>query len=146
MRAMGLASADRGGADSRPLCALSKQRFSSVWDSIENTPEEAANMKLRSALMTALKDYISGTKMSQARAAKLFCVTQPRVSDLMRGKINLFALDELVNMAVASGNIMPDGSAIFRAKTKSILGLAGTLKRPKGKKVSVQDMNAWRRR
>ncbi|MES2975340.1 MAG: type II toxin-antitoxin system PrlF family antitoxin [Pseudomonadota bacterium] len=41
-------------------------------------------------------------------------------------------------------NLMPDGSIIVRAKTKSILGLAGTLKAPKGKKVSVQDMNAWR--
>ena len=41
--------------------------------------------------------------MSQAQAAELFGVTQPRVSDLMRGKINLFALDALVSMAVAAG-------------------------------------------
>ena len=41
--------------------------------------------------------------MSQAQAAKLFGVTQPRVSDLMRGKINLFGLDALVNMAAAAG-------------------------------------------
>jgi predicted XRE-type DNA-binding protein len=41
--------------------------------------------------------------MSQAQAAQLFGVTQPRVSDLMRGKINLFALDALVNMATAAG-------------------------------------------
>ena len=41
--------------------------------------------------------------MSQSQAAKLFGVTQPRVSDLMRGKINLFGLDALVNMATAAG-------------------------------------------
>lgn len=82
---------------------MSDQRFASVWDAIEDTPEEAENMKLRSILMTALKSHITRTKMSQARAAKVFGVTQPRVSDLMRGKINLFGLDALVNMATAAG-------------------------------------------
>lgn len=82
---------------------MSKQRFASVWDAIEDTPEEAENMKLRSALMTALKSHITRTGMSQAQAAKLFGVTQPRISDLMRGKINLFGLDALVNMATAAG-------------------------------------------
>lgn len=81
---------------------MSKQTFSSVWDAIEDTPEQAENMKLRSVLMMAIKDHIARTGMSQAEAARRFCVTQPRVSDLMRGKINLFALDALVNMAVAA--------------------------------------------
>lgn len=82
---------------------MSKQRFTSVWDAIEDTPEQAENMKLRSILMTALKTHITRAGMSQAQAAKLFGVTQPRVSDLMRGKISLFALDALVNMATAAG-------------------------------------------
>lgn len=82
---------------------MNKQRFGSVWDAIEDTPEEAENMKLRSALMTALKNHITRTEMSQAQAAKLLGVTQPRISDLMRGKINLFGLDALVNMATAAG-------------------------------------------
>jgi len=82
---------------------MSKQRFASVWDAIEDTPEEAENMKLRSVLMTALKNHIIRTGMTQAQAAKLFGVTQPRVSDLMRGKINLFGLDALINMATAAG-------------------------------------------
>ena len=82
---------------------MSNQRFASVWDAIENTPQEAENIKLRSALMTALKIHLSQTKMSQAQAAQLFGVTQPRISDLMRGKINLFGLDALVNMASAAG-------------------------------------------
>lgn len=82
---------------------MTKKRFESVWDAIEDTPAEAENMKLRSVLMTALKDHLARSGMSQAQAAKLFGVTQPRVSDLMRGKINLFALDALVNMAAAAG-------------------------------------------
>ena len=82
---------------------MSKQRFASVWDAIEDTPAEAENMKLRSALMTALNSHITRVEMSQAQAAKILGVTQPRVSDLMRGKINLFGLDALVNMATAAG-------------------------------------------
>ena len=82
---------------------MKNQRFSSVWDAIEDTPEEAENMKLRSVLMTALKNHIARTNMSQAQAAALFGVTQPRVSDLVRGKIHLFALDALVNMTSAAG-------------------------------------------
>jgi predicted XRE-type DNA-binding protein len=82
---------------------MSKQRFSSVWDAIEDTAEDAENMRLRSALMMALKSHLTRTEVSQANAAKLFNVTQPRVSDLMRGKINLFSLDALVNMATAAG-------------------------------------------
>lgn len=41
-------------------------------------------------------------------------------------------------------HVMPDGGLIVRAKTKSILDLAGSLKAPKGKRVAVEDMNAWR--
>jgi predicted XRE-type DNA-binding protein len=60
-------------------------------------------MKLRSALMMALKAEIERAGLSQSQAARLFGVTQPRVSDLMRGKIDLFSLDALVNMASAAG-------------------------------------------
>ena len=82
---------------------MSNEQFASVWDAIEDTPEEAENMKLRSALMIALKDNIVRSGLSQSQAAKLFSVTQPRVSDLMRGKINLFTIDALVNMVAAAG-------------------------------------------
>ena len=41
-------------------------------------------------------------------------------------------------------HVMPDGSLVVRAKTLSLLDLAGSLKAPKGKKVSIEDMNAWR--
>lgn len=81
----------------------SKTRFESVWDAIENTAQEAENMKLRSFLMAQLREHIVRAGLTQAQAAELFGVTQPRISDLMRGKINLFALDTLVNMAATAG-------------------------------------------
>jgi len=82
---------------------MSTEKFASVWDAVEDSAVEAENMKLRSSLMMALKAHLTRTGMSQVQAAKLFGVTQPRVSDLMRGKINLFALDALVNMASSAG-------------------------------------------
>ncbi len=60
-------------------------------------------MKLRSQLMMALKEVIAAKGLTQSEAAQLFGVTQPRVSDLLRGKINLFGLDKLVEMAVIAG-------------------------------------------
>jgi predicted XRE-type DNA-binding protein len=82
---------------------MNDKRFANIWDAIEDTPAQAENMKLRSALMIALKDRIAREGLSQSQAAKLFGVTQPRISDLLRGKIELFGLDTLVNMAVAAG-------------------------------------------
>lgn len=82
---------------------MKHERFASVWDAIGDTPEEAENMKLRSSLMLALKYHLVRANISQAQAAKLFGVTQPRISDLIRGKINLFSIDALVNMAAAAG-------------------------------------------
>ncbi len=82
---------------------MSDERFASVWDAIGETPATAANLKLRSELMIALKEQIERRGWSQAEAARRFGVTQPRVSDLMRGKIDLFGLDTLVNMAVTAG-------------------------------------------
>ena len=78
-------------------------RFASIWDTISDTPAEAENMKLRSALMMELKGYIEREGLSQAQAAKVFGVTQPRISDLIRGKIDLFGLDTLVNMLASAG-------------------------------------------
>ena len=82
---------------------MSNERFASIWDAIEETPAQAENMRLRSALMMALKERIARESLSQSQAAKMFGVTQPRISDLLRGKIELFGLDTLVNMAVAAG-------------------------------------------
>lgn len=82
---------------------MNSKGFASVWDAIEDSRAEAEHMKLRSALMIALTEHIKRQKWTQAEAAHRLGVTQPRISDLMRGKIALFALDSLMNMAIAAG-------------------------------------------
>jgi len=82
---------------------MKEKRYSNVWDAIETDPVKAENLKLRSSLMLALTRYIKREGLTQAQAAKVFGVTQPRVSNLIGGKIDLFALDMLVKMATAAG-------------------------------------------
>lgn len=82
---------------------MKEQRFESVWDALADTPGEAANLQARSALAIALTEVIKQRGLTQAEAAKRLGVTQPRVSDLMRGKLDLFSLDTLVNMLAAAG-------------------------------------------
>lgn len=82
---------------------MSSNRLASVWDAIENNPVEAENMKLRSHPMIALRGYIEARRSGQTQAANLLGVTQPRISDLVRGEIDLFSVDTLVNMASAAG-------------------------------------------
>jgi len=82
---------------------MTDERFESVWDAIEDDPAQAENLKLRPAMMMALKNHINRQGLSQAEAAALLGVTQPRISDLLRGKIDLFGLDTLVNMVAAAG-------------------------------------------
>ena len=85
--------------------------YESVWDAIADTPQEAASMKARSKLMMELSGIINTRKLRQKDAAELFGVTQPRISDLMRGKIHLFSLDMLMDMACTAG-MRPEVSVI----------------------------------
>jgi len=82
---------------------MKKQKFESVWDAIENTQAEAASMKARSELMIALRDIIERQGITQAEAAKKLGITQPRLNDLLRGRINRFSLDALFDLAVRAG-------------------------------------------
>jgi predicted XRE-type DNA-binding protein len=79
------------------------KKFASVWDAIEDTPGAAASMRARSALMIELSELIRRSGWTQREAAAKFGVTQPRISDLMRGRIDLFSLDTLVDMAAEAG-------------------------------------------
>ena len=76
-----------------------KDQFTSVWDAIEDDPVRMENLKLRSALMIQIAERIKDRGMTQSRAAEVLHITQPRVSALLRGKINDFRLDSLVDMA-----------------------------------------------
>jgi len=77
--------------------------YSSVWDALAKSPEEAANLRLRSALMQQIADLVEEKEWTQAEAAVRCGVTQPRINDLLRGRIARFSLDALVNIAAALG-------------------------------------------
>lgn len=71
----------------------------SVWDDIADSREEAENLKVRAELMRAIRGRINEEGWSQSVAAVHLGLTQPRVSDLFRGKISKFSLDALVDAA-----------------------------------------------
>lgn len=77
--------------------------YASVWDAIADTPEQAANMRTRSELMQQIASIVKDKAWTQTEAAKQCGVTQPRMNDLLRGRVSRFSLDALVNIATAIG-------------------------------------------
>jgi predicted XRE-type DNA-binding protein len=79
------------------------ETYASVWDAIADTPEEAANLRARSELMQKIAEIVKQSGWTQAQAAQHCGVTQPRINDLLRGRVSRFSLDALVNVATALG-------------------------------------------
>ena len=85
---------------------MARRTFASVWDGLEDTKADAANMRARSELMIAVRRKVEGWKMSQTEAARRLGLTQPRLNDLMRGRIDKFSLDALINAADRAGLVV----------------------------------------
>ncbi len=77
--------------------------YKNVFDAIEDDPVLAENMRLRTELMVKLRNYIEQEGITQEQAARRMGVTQPRISDLVRGKIDRFTIDMLINMLSHAG-------------------------------------------
>jgi len=86
---------------------MANERYTSVWDALVDSPEEAENLRVRSQLLRALSRTVKGWEISQEEAAKRLHVRQPRVNDLLKGKIDKFSLDALVNL-LAHANLKID--------------------------------------
>jgi predicted XRE-type DNA-binding protein len=82
---------------------MKKQKFANVWDAIEPTSSEAASMKARAEMMIAIRETVAAWGVTQAAAAKKLGLTQPRMNDLLRGRINKFSLDTLMDIATRAG-------------------------------------------
>jgi predicted XRE-type DNA-binding protein len=82
---------------------LEHHEFSNVWDALTDTPEESANMSMRSNLLIAIQKKIQSWNITQAEAAQRLRVTQPRLNDLLRNKIDKFSLDMLINLGHDAG-------------------------------------------
>jgi predicted XRE-type DNA-binding protein len=80
-----------------------RKTFANVWDAIEDSPEGSATMTMRSNLMIAIKDAVRSWDLTQAHAARRLGITQPRLNDLLHGKINKFSLDMLMTLAMRAG-------------------------------------------
>lgn len=77
--------------------------YASVWDALADTPEQAANLRARAELMQQIAAIVGEHGWTQVEAAKRCGVTQPRMNDLLRGRVSRFSLDALVNIATAIG-------------------------------------------
>ena len=79
------------------------ESYASVWDALADTPEEAANLRARAELMQQIAAIVEENGWTQVEAANQCGVTQPRINDLLRGRVSRFSLDALVNIATAIG-------------------------------------------
>lgn len=79
------------------------ETYNSVWDALADTPEQAANLRARAELMQKIAEIVQKSGWTQAEAATRCGVTQPRMNDLLRGRVSRFSLDALVNIATAIG-------------------------------------------
>ena len=79
------------------------ETYASVWDAIADTPEQAANLRARAELMQQIAAIVKESGWTQAEAATRCGITQPRMNDLLRGRVSRFSLDALVNIATAIG-------------------------------------------
>ncbi len=77
--------------------------YASVWDALADTPEQAANLRARAELMQQIAAIVTKKHWTQTEAAQQCGVTQPRMNDLLRGRVSRFSLDALVNIATAIG-------------------------------------------
>ena len=82
---------------------MSGETFDNVFEALAETPVEAANMTVRADLLVAIRERVRSWEVSQEKAAERLGLTRPRLNDLMRGKLDKFSLDALVNIACAAG-------------------------------------------
>ncbi|TSE26905.1 Helix-turn-helix domain protein [Tepidimonas sediminis] len=82
---------------------MTAETYASVWDALADSPEQAANLRARAELMDAIAAHVRRHGWTQAEAARRCGVTQPRMNDLLRGRLSRFSLDALVNLATVAG-------------------------------------------
>lgn len=82
---------------------MERQSFDNIWDALADSPAEAASLALRTELMVAIEQQVRAWAVTQDQAARRLGITQPRLNDLLRGKIAKFSLDALVDLARGAG-------------------------------------------
>ena len=120
--------------------AAEADSYASVWDALADTPEQAANLRARAELMRQIAVIVNENGWTQAEAAAQCGVTQPRMNDLLRGRVSRFSIDALVNIATAIGRSVRFD--LRAAKETSRAGLSGS--RPRADGALPGPSHAWR--
>ncbi len=79
------------------------ETFSNVWDALEDDQAERETLKIKSRLMMDIERRIKTQGLTQIKAARLLGVSQPRISDLVNGKLDRFTIDMLITMLAKLG-------------------------------------------
>lgn len=87
----------------RKTAKASSETYDHVWDALADTPEQAANLRARAELMQQIAEVVKDSGWTQVEAATHCGITQPRINDLLRGRVSRFSIDALVNIATALG-------------------------------------------
>ena len=82
---------------------MTERQYDSVWDALEDDDSLAENLKLRSRLMMAIAEYVAESGLTQTEAARKLGTTQPRLNDVIKGRIDKCTVDRLVNMLSQAG-------------------------------------------
>lgn len=94
---------------------MKNEIYDTVFDALADSPAEAANLVLRADLMLLIRERVATWSVSQEQAAERLGVTRPRLNDLLRGKIDKFSLDALVNIAASAGLALHISDRLERA-------------------------------
>ena len=98
----------------------SSDTYASVWDALADTPEQAANLRARAELMRQIAEVIKDSGWTQVDAASHCGITQPRVNDLLRGRVSRFSIDALVNIATALGRTVRFELRVARGARRTV--------------------------
>jgi len=82
------------------------QSFTSVWDALADTPEQAANLRLRAQLALAIHHAVDVWELPRAKAAARLQLTEPQLTELLEGRLDAFSVDELATLAERAGLVV----------------------------------------
>jgi len=94
--------------------------YASVWDALANNAEQAANLRARAELMRQIAQVVKDSGWTQVEAATRCGITQPRINDLLRGRVSRFSIDALVNIATALGHTVRLELQVPRGADRSV--------------------------
>lgn len=82
---------------------IQEETFESVWEALEDSPEEAASMRLRSEVMIAVQQVVTDWDITRTAAARRLELSEHELDELLGGRIGKFSMDRLIRLAARAG-------------------------------------------